>query len=121
MWSIFLVHAGSSAAPAGAIFPPTILVQGNGIMVLGLFSTPVPCYTFAGHGSKRFNRVTFKLIARPFGQGCVDSVATVAYQAARPLPPGSYEVEVIHEYAGTHEHAGTASSTVVSKATVVVR
>lgn len=90
-------------------------------MVLGLFGTPDPCYTFAGYGSKRFNRVTFKVIARPFGQGCIQSVGSFAYQAARPVPPGSYEVEVIHEYAGTHEHAGTASSTVVSKATVVVR
>jgi len=113
-WSLHLTESGAIQAPAGASFPPAIIVQGRGIVVLGLFHTPDPCYTFAGYGSQSLNRVTFKLIARRRGEGCIQPLGEFAYQAATSLSPGHYQVEVVHEI------VGLGLPKVVRKATVEV-
>jgi hypothetical protein len=37
------VETRTGTAPAGATSPPTIAVDGSGVLVLGLFSAPSPC------------------------------------------------------------------------------
>jgi hypothetical protein len=108
-------ESSSSGAPAGATSPPTILAEGQGIVVLGLMKTPTPCQTITGSGSTSGNQVTIRLTARPFGQGCILVLGEFAYRATTPMPPGTYVVEVVHEYPGT----GWPTE-VVRKATVVV-
>ena len=92
---------GSSQAPAGATAPPTIVAEGQAIVVLGLMSTPDPCQTIAASGSKSGNHVTITLSARRTGEVCVAVLGQFAYRATAPLPPGTYVVEVVHEYPGT--------------------
>ena len=118
--AMFAVHSGSTEAPAGATFPPTITADGSGIVVLGLMGTPVPCYVIGGSRSKFFDHMTIKVTAQPVGQGCIDSVATFAYRATTPLPPGTYVVEVVHEYLEWGGSTSVGRQEVVRKETVIV-
>jgi hypothetical protein len=92
---------GSSGAPAGATFPPTVVADGKGIVVLGIIGTPDPCYATSGSGSRVGNQVTIKVTARPVGQGCILITGEFAYRAVTPLASGIYRVEVVHEYSGS--------------------
>lgn len=93
--------SGSSGAPVGATSPSTIVAEGQGIVVLGLMSTPDPCQTITASGSKSGNQVTITLTARRVGGICVGMIGEFAYRAVTPMSPGTYAVEVVHEYPGT--------------------
>jgi hypothetical protein len=107
--------SGSSGAPAGATSPPTVLGEQARVVVLGLMPTPDPCHFISASASKSGSQVTITLTARRIGGVCVTVIGEFAYRAVTPMSPGTYTVDVVHEYPGT----GWPTE-VVRKATVLV-
>ncbi len=108
--------SGSASAPARSTSPPSILVEGRRVVVLGLMTTPDPCRTISASRQISRNEVTIRMTARSDASPCVTVVAEFAYRATTPLAPGTYLIKVVHEYPGTGW-----PTVVAGEATVVIR
>lgn len=96
-----VARSGSPDAPAGAVSPPAIVVEGQRVVVLGLMPTPSPCQIISASRTLSGNQVTFRLATQPASSGCVTVLGEFAYRAATQLARGTYLVKVVHEYPGT--------------------
>ncbi len=92
----------SPEAPEGATNPPTVRVREGGLEVLGLISTPYPCYDIDASLERDTRQLAITLTARGRNVACIAVLGTFAYAVdVDDLEPGSWRVTVAHTYPGT--------------------
>ena len=92
----------SPEAPEGATSPPTVRVREGGLEVLGIISTPYPCYDIDASLERDGRRLAITVTARGQNVMCIAVLGAFAYSVdVGDLAPGSYRVTVAHTYPGT--------------------
>ena len=106
---------GSPEAPEGATTPPTVRPRSGALDVLGIISTPYPCYDIDASVETDASRVDIEIVARGRNVICIASLGAFAYRVSvDDLDPGVHQVRVTYRYPDTGWPTTTALETSVT-------
>ncbi len=73
----------------------------GGIRVTGMIRIPDPCYAGAATSARSGNAVTLTLSAtKKMSGACPAVVSALSYEVQISLPPGRYDLRIVHETIG---------------------
>jgi hypothetical protein len=93
---------GSPDAPDGATSPPTVRVTDGRMKVLGIVSTPSPCYEIGAGLERGGHTLAIEIVAQDQHVVCIGVLSAFAYRVeVADLAPGDYRVTVTYRYPET--------------------